>query len=81
MLRSFIPCLFLGGASIAADADADAKALQGTWLIEAATFAGRDHTDDFKGMKLVIASDRFTIDFAENSDKGTFSLNAAKSPR
>ena len=81
MLRSFIPCLFLAATAIAADADADAKALQGTWLIESATLAGRDHTDDFKGMKLVIAGDRFTIEFAENSDKGTFTLKPDKSPR
>jgi len=83
MSRPFFTCLFLTATAIAADPapDADAKALQGGWAIDAATLAGRDHGEDFRGMKLVITGEKFTIEFGKNSDKGTFTLDPAKSPR
>lgn len=76
-------CLLFAFAALAADPapDADAKALQGGWAIDAATLAGRDHGEDFQGMKLVIAGEKFTIEFGKNSDKGTFTLDPAKSPK
>ncbi|MBN9521214.1 TIGR03067 domain-containing protein [bacterium] len=61
--------------------DADHKALQGTWVIEAATLEGRDHIDDFAGMKLVLAGDHYTVDFGKNTDKGTFVLDPTKTPK
>ncbi len=61
--------------------DADHKALQGTWVIEAATLEGRDHIDDFAGMKLILAGDRYTVDFAKNTDKGTFAIDPTKTPK
>lgn len=83
MLR---PALVAATAAIAvlsarAADDADHKALQGTWVIAAATLEGRDHTDDFAGMKLVLAGDRYTVDFAKNTDKGSFTLDSTKTPK
>jgi len=68
-------------AVAAAPADADRAAVRGTWLLEAATLEGRDHTDDFRGMKLILDGDRYTLDFDTNTDKGTFTLDATKSPK
>lgn len=65
----------------AAGDNAELKALEGEWVIEAARLGGRDHLDDFSGMKLLLKGDQFTIEFAENSDKGSFSIEAAKSPK
>jgi len=79
MLR--VLCAGVLFASAAIVADADLKALEGTWVIDAATLDGRDHGDDFKGMKLILKGSNYTIQFAENSDKGTFTLNAEKSPK
>lgn len=81
MMRALGASLLFLSASFAADADAELKALEGTWTIDAAMLAGRDHLDDFKGMKLILAKNDFTIEFAENSDKGTFTINAEKSPK
>jgi uncharacterized protein (TIGR03067 family) len=68
-------------AATAVDADAELKALEGEWLIDRARLGGRDHLDDFAGMKLILKGNRYTIEFAENSDKGTFTIDATKSPR
>lgn len=62
-------------------AEDDTKSLQGTWLIESATLAGRDHTEDFAGMKLVLDGDKYTVDFGKNTDKGTFRIDTTKKPR
>jgi len=61
--------------------NAELKALEGDWIIEAARLGGRDHLDDFAGMKLILQGDQFTIAFAENSDRGTYSIDATKSPK
>ena len=42
---------------------------------------GRDHIDDFRGMKLILKGTDYTIQFAENSDQGTFTINTEKSPK
>ncbi|MFO0798107.1 MAG: TIGR03067 domain-containing protein [Gemmataceae bacterium] len=68
-------------AVAAAPADADRAALQGTWVLDAATLEGRDHADDFRGMKLVLAGDRYTIDFGPNTDKGNYTLDPTKTPK
>ncbi len=81
MIRVLCACFLFASASLAADADADLKALEGTWILDAATLDGRDHRDDFKGMKLILKGTDYTIEFAENSDKGTFTINAEKSPK
>ena len=46
-----------------------------------AHLGGRDHLEDFTGMTLTIKGKEFTIDFAENSDRGTFTIDPAKSPK
>ncbi len=82
MLRlATVSLLGLASATLAAEPEGDLKALQGVWLIEAATLEGRDHIDDFKGMKLTVTDDKYAIDFAENSDKGTIKLDVTKKPR
>jgi uncharacterized protein (TIGR03067 family) len=75
-LTAAVAALVVAGA--AAD---DRAALQGTWVIAAASLEGRDHTDDFRGMKLVLDGDRYTIDFGKNTDKGTYALDPAKTPK
>jgi uncharacterized protein (TIGR03067 family) len=50
-------------------------------VLDAATLDGRDHTLDFEGMKLTLKGGEYTIEFAENSDKGTFAIDPAKSPK
>jgi uncharacterized protein (TIGR03067 family) len=81
MIRAVCGTLLLVSAAIAADADAELKAMEGRWMIDAATLGGRDHLQDFTGMTLTIKGTEFTIDFAENSDKGTFAIDASKSPK
>lgn len=56
------------------------KPIAGKWVLHEATLAGRDHKDDFDGMKLTVTGKDYVIDFGPNSDKGTVTLDAAKSP-
>jgi len=79
--RALLTAAVAALAVAAAPADADRAALRGTWVIEAATLEGRDHADDFRGMKLVLDGDRYTIDFGKNTDKGTFTLDPTKTPK
>src|SRR6476620_3769727 len=73
--------LLVVGTTLAADKDAELKALEGAWVLDAATADGMDHTDLFAGMKLILKGNEYTIKFAENSDKGTFTLDPDKSPK
>jgi len=80
MIRAlFVPLLV--ATALGADKEADLKALEGTWVLDAATLDGRDHTENFAGMKLTLKGNEFVIDFAENSDKGTFTIDGSKSPK
>jgi len=81
MLRLVAASLLLASTAVAAEPEGDLKAFQGKWVIAEATLAGRDHIDDFKGMKLTITGDKYEIDFAENSDRGTIKLDTAKKPK
>src|SRR5262245_10858846 len=81
MTRLALASLLFASAALAADADADLKALEGTWVLDAATLDGRDHGDDFAGMKLILKGTDYTIQFGDNSDKGTFALDPAKKPK
>jgi uncharacterized protein (TIGR03067 family) len=69
------------GVGRAADKDAELKALEGAWEIDAATSDGENHTDLYAGMKLILKGSDYTIQFAENSDKGTFAIDPEKSPK
>lgn len=81
MVRSLGVCLLLAGVVIAADQEAELKLLEGTWVLDDATLGGRDHKEDFKGMKLAVMGTAYTIDFGENSDKGTLTVNGEKNPK
>ena len=62
----------------AAEPDTALKPFQGTWVIAEANLAGRDHIDDFGGMKLAITGDKYVINFGKNSEKGTLKIDATK---
>ena len=78
---AFAACLLLASIALAAEPEGDLKALQGSWVIAEANLAARDHLDDFKGMKLKVEGEAYTIDFGKNSDKGTLKLDSAKKPK
>src|SRR5436305_9820099 len=82
-MKRSLACAFLLVASgaLAAEPEGDLKALQGTWVLAEANLAGRDHLDDFKGIKLSVSGENYVIDFGKNSDKGTLKLDAAKKPK
>lgn len=81
MVRALCGTLLVVGMAAAADDDKELKAIEGVWLIDEARLGGRDHTDDFAGMKLILKGNQFTIEFAENSDRGTFTVDGTKSPK
>ena len=80
MRRTAAVFVLFASAALAAEPDADLKALQGTWLIEDANLGGRDHKADFAGMKLTVTGGKYVIDFADNSDTGEVTLDAGKKP-
>ena len=73
--------LLFASAALAEEPDGDLKAFQGTWVLSEATLAGRDHIDDFKGMKLKIDGDKYVVGFGEISEKGTIKLDSTKKPK
>jgi uncharacterized protein (TIGR03067 family) len=74
-------CLLVASVALAAEPEGDLKVLQGAWVIAEANLAARDHIDDFKGMKLAVEGENYTISFGKNSDKGTLKLDATKKPK
>lgn len=81
MLRATVAVMGLATAvALAADPKEALKALEGAWVLDEAVLAGRDHKDDFKGMKLTVTGDQYVIDFGQNSDKGTITIDASKKP-
>lgn len=78
---AFVVMLMAAPALPAAEPDGELKAFQGKWVLESATLAGRDHLDDFKGLTLTIDGDKYTVTVGTNTDKGTITLDAAKSPK
>ncbi|MDY3555738.1 TIGR03067 domain-containing protein [Gemmata sp. JC717] len=82
MHRTAAPLLLiLATGALAAEPEGDLKALQGVWVIEDAKLGGRDHKDDFAGMKLTVTGEKYVIDFAENSDKGAVTLGETQKPK
>ena len=73
--------LFLTSAALAVEPDGDLKAFQGAWVIAEANLAGRDHLDDFKGMKLTVTGEKYVIDFGKNSEVGALAIDAKKTPK
>jgi uncharacterized protein (TIGR03067 family) len=81
MLRATVAVMGLASAvALAADPKEALKALEGAWVLDEAVLAGRDHKDDFAGMKLTVTGDQYAIDFGPNSDKGTITVDPAKKP-
>jgi uncharacterized protein (TIGR03067 family) len=80
-MQALFVVLLVAGTTPAADKPEELKALEGTWVLDAATLDGRDHTLDFEGMKLILKGGEYTIEFGENSDKGTFTIDPDKSPK
>jgi uncharacterized protein (TIGR03067 family) len=80
-MRAVSVVLLVAGTTLAADKQQELKALEGTWVLETATLDGRDHTLDFDGMKLILKGGEYTIEFGDNSDKGTVTIDPAKSPK
>jgi uncharacterized protein (TIGR03067 family) len=72
--------LFASGL-LAAEPEGDLKALQGEWIIQEATLGGREHTDDFKSMKLSVTNDKYKVAFGEISENGTLELDPNKKPK
>jgi uncharacterized protein (TIGR03067 family) len=73
--------VLLAATALAADPKDELKLFAGAWVLDEAVLAGRDHKDDFAGMKLTVTADKYVIDFGDNSDKGTLSIDPAKSPK
>ncbi len=71
----------LSSAAVAAEPEGDLKTLQGAWVIAEANLAGRDHIDDFAGMKLTVTGENYEIDLPKNAVKGTIKLDSAKKPK
>src|SRR5262245_35019725 len=84
-LRIAVAATFLfSSAALAAEPDADLKTFEGVWILEDAVLAARDHKEDFKGMKLTITGDKYTIEFpgsTDNSDKGTLKIDSKQKPK
>jgi uncharacterized protein (TIGR03067 family) len=82
-MKRCLACAFLLFAStaLAAEPDDDLKAFQGTWVLADATLAGRDHIDDFPGMKLKVDGDKYEVGFGMILEKGTIKLDSAKKPK
>ncbi len=81
MLHGTFATLVVLAAAVAADSDDELKPFQGVWRIAEANLAGRDHLDDFQGMKLIICGKNYVIDFGDNSDKGTITVDPTKTPQ
>lgn len=77
----FYASLALALLTPSADLPADLKPFQGQWVLSAATLGGRDHKEDFKGLTLTIDGDKYTVVVGPNTDKGTITLDATKSPK
>ncbi|MCS6863635.1 MAG: TIGR03067 domain-containing protein [Gemmataceae bacterium] len=81
LLRIVVAIPLCAGVAVAADPCDELKPFQGVWVIAEAHLAGRDHRDDFHGMKLTITGNTYVIDFGDNSDKGTITVDGTKTPK
>jgi uncharacterized protein (TIGR03067 family) len=85
MLRiTLASVLLLSSAALCVEPDADLKSFEGVWILEDAVLAARDHKEDFKGMKLTVTGEKYTIDFPgnpDNDERGTLKIDSAKKPK
>jgi uncharacterized protein (TIGR03067 family) len=73
--------VFVASVALGAEPEGDLKALQGAWVIEEATLAGRDHKADFKGMKLTVTGEKYTVTINDITQNGTIKLDSTKTPK
>jgi uncharacterized protein (TIGR03067 family) len=73
--------LLLAPPLLAAEPEGDLKALQGTWVVADAMLGGRDHTDDFKKMKLTVTGEKYTITLDDLTETGTIKIDDTKTPK
>src|SRR5262249_19776489 len=73
--------LVAAAAALSSGPEEALKAFAGKWVLSDAVLAGRAHKDDFEGMKLSVTGNAYVLDFGPNSDKGTITLDATKTPR
>lgn len=75
--------LALVAANVApAGEDADAKAIDGTWLPESAELAGKEFPPEVrKSIKLVLDGDKYTATVGEQRDEGTVKRDPSKNPK
>jgi uncharacterized protein (TIGR03067 family) len=64
-----------------ADGKADLKAMAGTWAVDRVEIDGKDVTESFKNISLVLANDTYTATVNGQTDKGTVALAAAQKPK
>jgi uncharacterized protein (TIGR03067 family) len=58
------------------------KAMAGTWVIEKVSVEGKDFTETFKAMELILTEDgKYSVSFAGMTDKGTSTVDTSKTPR
>ena len=73
--------ILLCGPTAAEEKKDDAKAMNGLWNVEKATFRGTDATDAFKEAKLTITDGKYSVEFSGQTDEGTLKLDATKKPK
>ena len=81
MLRTFAVAAVLAGLSTATAADADLKAVAGTWVVEKAELDGQDLTKLMKAYVLTLDGGTYTLDDNGKKDTGTISADGGKSPK
>jgi uncharacterized protein (TIGR03067 family) len=72
----------ISAISVAQDAEADKKAMQGTWTVLTAVRNGKKRPDDqIAKMKLVIQGDVATIHTGDRGEPARLSLDPSKTPK
>jgi uncharacterized protein (TIGR03067 family) len=82
-------CLSLGMAAPAADDKDDTKQIQGTWVVDPATFAEvkdektrKEAIKQSKSVRIIFEGDNFTLKHPPgNEEKGEFRLDPSKKPK
>jgi uncharacterized protein (TIGR03067 family) len=73
--------MFLAAGAWCQDAATDKKMLEGTWVIVSAELGEKTLTEDFKGLKLVVKGDSYTVTIGKTVDRGTVKIDPAKTPK
>src|SRR5262249_47443277 len=62
--------------------DGDAKAIQGTWLMDSGELGGRTFPPEIaKSIRLVLTDGKYVLTGAEQPDEGTVKMDPAKTPK